>query len=74
MIINLPVMLIPKIKSSFIENERIEIILGNNGAIYLGSKENRKIVYKKISFVYEYLIRCREDLRMIDYDHLISLI
>ncbi|RVD92379.1 rrp4-like rna-binding protein [Tubulinosema ratisbonensis] len=72
--ITLPVMIVPRMKSPFLENENLEIILGMNGIIFLGIKKEEKENYQKISFIFDYLTKCKEKLEMVDYEYLINLI
>lgn len=72
--ITLPVMVVPRMKSPFLENDDLEIILGMNGVIFLGIKKEEKKNFEKLSLIFCYLTKCKEKLEIIDYEYLIGLI
>lgn len=73
-LLQLPPMLIPRLKSYFFESENAEVIVGSNGFVYIGAKQKSHIAFYSTSNICEYFNNCKETMQMISYEDISCLL
>lgn len=73
-LVDLPPMLVPRIKSYFIGGCDVEIAVGANGYIFIGAVVGHASSYKKVAAIYQYFEGCKKHMVQVDYATIVDLV